>query len=262
MSVAEVSIRPLHAEEVEAAQDLIARSFDPQFHRYMTATQRGSAAFLAAFVEWPQLHPDRTYLAAVREEELLAYAEFRHTEPGVSFLSYICVSPQLRGQGVATRLIETYLKSAVDLTTMRLDVFAHNAPALALYRKLGFEEEASTVWWRRPLPALQTSPGGLQFHNWPQALAMQEKYGFCEYQFGFQGENCKVGRLGERVLRCGSVDDFTNDQMLSALREAFPELQEALLIAPEGPSPSAGSEAFNRLLRLSWTVPRRSLETP
>lgn len=260
MSAAELVIRPLRESDVPAAHSLIEQSFEIRLHPYMTATQPGGAAYLAAFMKRPDLHPARLYLAAERQGHLLGYAEFRDTEPGVGFLSYICVAPEARGQGVASKIIRHYLDTASDTQILKLDVFAHNEPALALYRKLGFVEESQTVWWRRPLPRVGQA-SELQFHNWPAALAMHERYGFCEYQFSFQGQAYKLGRMGDGVLRCGNPADFADDVLLAALRAAFPELQAALFIASDGAAPHPDAEALNRSLRLTWSI-CRSEETP
>jgi RimJ/RimL family protein N-acetyltransferase len=52
-----------------------------------------------------------------------------------------------RGRGVGTALMEHAIAWAREqgLHKLALDVFAHNEPALALYRKLGFVEEGRRV---------------------------------------------------------------------------------------------------------------------
>jgi ribosomal protein S18 acetylase RimI-like enzyme len=51
--------------------------------------------------------------------------------------------PRWRGQGWGTRLIETALGACRPrgFTRIELDVYAHNSAAIALYRKLGFQQE-------------------------------------------------------------------------------------------------------------------------
>lgn len=52
-----------------------------------------------------------------------------------------------RGRGVGRALMDRALEwaSRSPLQKLALSVYAHNAPAIALYRKLGFEEEGRRV---------------------------------------------------------------------------------------------------------------------
>lgn len=54
------------------------------------------------------------------------------------------VARDCQGQGIGTQLLTALLDLAdnwMNLQRVELTVFSDNAPALALYRKLGFEEE-------------------------------------------------------------------------------------------------------------------------
>ena len=55
----------------------------------------------------------------------------------------LMVAASARRRGIGSALIEEAIKWARDLGIVKLEltVFPHNAPAIALYRKLGFEEE-------------------------------------------------------------------------------------------------------------------------
>lgn len=248
----EITLVPLGPADVTAAQQLVRESFEQRLHPYMIATQHGSGAFLLAYLQAAALHSDRRYLGARSVQgELLGYAEFRQLDIHTGFLSYICISPQARGQRLAQRLIERYLAEMPQLREMQLDVFADNAPALALYRRMGFREESQATWWRRVLPA--PLGGELQLLNWPQALAAFERYGFCELQLRFDGRALRLGRMGEGVLRCPSPAEFADDRLLGAVHAAFPTLREVLLVAPTAPlPPHPAAQALNQSLRLRW----------
>lgn len=55
----------------------------------------------------------------------------------------LMVAANQRRRGVGTALMQEALNwaRAAGITKVELEVFPHNAPAIALYRKLGFEEE-------------------------------------------------------------------------------------------------------------------------
>ena len=55
----------------------------------------------------------------------------------------LMVAANQRRKGIGTALMEAAVKWARDagVTKLELHVFPHNRPAIALYRKLGFEEE-------------------------------------------------------------------------------------------------------------------------
>lgn len=60
----------------------------------------------------------------------------------------ISVAPEFRGRGVGEALLRALLEWARDnplIEKVSLAVFADNAPAIALYRKLGFVEEGRRV---------------------------------------------------------------------------------------------------------------------
>ena len=60
----------------------------------------------------------------------------------VGELKRLYVRPEMRGMGVAQRLLEGALRAAASLgyTTLRLDSFEGMHEAMALYRRLGFHE--------------------------------------------------------------------------------------------------------------------------
>lgn len=68
------------------------------------------------------------------------------------WLAFIGVIPECRGQGwgrvVCQRLIERGRK--LGLRRLRLEVLQDNEPALALYRRLGFETRAGLEIWEHP----------------------------------------------------------------------------------------------------------------
>lgn len=196
----------------------------------MIYTQAGVADYLRAVLDQPALFPDHRLLTAEDGNgTMTGFAEFRTSGP-TALLSYICVSPHARRRGVATALIQAFLAGHPGLTSLELDTFEDNRPAVALYRKMGFTGATRLVWVARPMP--QPVAAVVRAINPASAIAAFDRYGFCELPVGWQGLEHRLGRIGPDVLRCFSPADYEDDALLAAVRTLIPELREALLIKP------------------------------
>ena len=73
-------------------------------------------------------------------EQVVAYAFFRLAANELHLLK-IAVSPDWRGHGIATRLLERCfaIRAKQGATSVHLEVRPSNIPAIELYQKLGFE---------------------------------------------------------------------------------------------------------------------------
>lgn len=88
------------------------------------------------------LYNDAVSLIAAQGEDgtVLGYAEVRVIlDEGT--LERIAVAPRYRRQGIAEALLDAYIQYGREhLAFLTLEVRAGNAPAIALYEKLGFRE--------------------------------------------------------------------------------------------------------------------------
>ena len=90
-----------------------------------------------------QLPDDRhVFLIAAAGETVLGYANFLHVLDEGD-IGNVAVAPEYRRQGIADALCAR--AAALDLAFLTLEVRVSNAPAIALYRKHGFQ----TVGQRR-----------------------------------------------------------------------------------------------------------------
>lgn len=119
--------------------------------RFHVALVDGEPAAIASVTEGEQecFEPDRremqralgrwhglTSYLIVRSQFLGAYDGAR---PGLAEIGFVTTAPQHQGKGVATALMNRLLQLPYDEFVLR-DIKDTNAPALALYRKLGFRE--------------------------------------------------------------------------------------------------------------------------
>ena len=126
-----VDLRPLRWWDVEAVAVLERALFGP--------TAWSAETF------WSELaQPSRWYVAAVGPgEDPLGYAGLMVTGAEAD-VQTVAVSPAARGRGLGARLLAALLAQAAErgATSVLLEVRADNDPAIALYRRFGFERIA------------------------------------------------------------------------------------------------------------------------
>jgi len=85
---------------------------------------------------------DATILVAVAEESIVGEIGMFCNWPGLYELG-MAIEPQWRGKGLGSRLLEAAIAWARSAGghKVSLDVFPHNAAAIALYEKFGFVRE-------------------------------------------------------------------------------------------------------------------------
>jgi GNAT superfamily N-acetyltransferase len=84
--------------------------------------------------------PSGALLLAYANEAAIGCTGVRHLGPGVAELKRMYLRSEHRGQGIGRELLERCISVARELgyTRIRLDTLPHMAPALGLYRTLGF----------------------------------------------------------------------------------------------------------------------------
>ena len=133
----------------------IASDQIPSFHRALDSVAR-ERRFLA-FLEAPPPHETRDFILGGIEKghprivascggEILGWCDIgRHFIPTHAHRGSLGVGvvSAFRGKGLGLRLIRAALQAAwaADITRVELAVYADNAPAIALYEKVGFIRE-------------------------------------------------------------------------------------------------------------------------
>lgn len=223
-------IRFLCQKDIPAVVELLHRSFDNRLRSFMTYTQQGIGHFLSVPLQYPGLQSDRIRLVVVQEEEVVGFADYRMLGDQNGHLSYICVKPTARGQGVASALITEFLRMYPQVEVLSLDVFRDNGPARALYTKLGFEVQEIAAWVTRFLP---TPLASVSINSVEASMAAYRRYGFCELDVCFDQQRLTVGLMGSDLVRCFSIDAFENDALLAGIRQVFNFAERAMTVVPE-----------------------------
>ncbi len=129
------------------ALDVLARSLNPT--HAIVAKRGGQLAGLAGFQDGAGSLLDIDLRAMTRAYGLagggLRYLGMglllsRDRQPGTLLMDGIAVAPELRGQGIGTRLLEALCRHAREnsYSDVRLDVLGNNPRARALYERQGF----------------------------------------------------------------------------------------------------------------------------
>jgi GNAT superfamily N-acetyltransferase len=98
-------------------------------------------------------HPEVIFWAGIRSDngELLAVATVVRWESGAKMISSVATRQDVRGQGLAQRLIKGIVKMSYDrgIDRLNLAVFTENFPARAVYEKVGFECMGDFLYFER-----------------------------------------------------------------------------------------------------------------
>jgi ribosomal-protein-alanine N-acetyltransferase len=118
----------------------------------LTATDANRCAELEALLfpgddPWPtiafvrELAADHNYYVAAREDDVLigygGISRLGRTPPFEYEIHTIGVDPAYQGRGIGRRMLDELLNIAAD-SVVHLEVRTDNAPAIALYRSVGF----------------------------------------------------------------------------------------------------------------------------
>eukprot|EP00698_Gefionella_okellyi_P010261 TRINITY_DN264_c1_g1_i1.p1 TRINITY_DN264_c1_g1~~TRINITY_DN264_c1_g1_i1.p1 ORF type:complete len:189 (+),score=20.94 TRINITY_DN264_c1_g1_i1:87-653(+) len=145
-ALADVTIRPYESHDLDAAHALIERllpfRLQPSFFEQIGKVGSNSTCFVAVLgddmIGVVVLH----VILAVGLPAQDSFAELSLARKSV-YLSAICVSPDYRRRGIASRLLEMTVKWAAlqNADLIFLHVQRDNAAARKLYERNGFEEK-------------------------------------------------------------------------------------------------------------------------
>ncbi|TBR17423.1 GNAT family N-acetyltransferase [bacterium] len=142
-----------HIAGYHAALDAVARE-----RRWLLFLEAPPLERSAAFVRRLLAGGGVQFIAVTDSDEVVGWCDIaRGARDGVAHSGHLGMGlvKEHRGRGVGRKLMEAALAAAKasGIERVELEVFASNAPAITLYRKLGFREEG------RKLKALKRDGG-------------------------------------------------------------------------------------------------------
>ncbi|MCS7223983.1 MAG: GNAT family N-acetyltransferase [Armatimonadetes bacterium] len=157
----QVLVRMLREADAESLADFFTKGLSPTSRDLFFAYGMDPL-----IVEWVREEPnsDRVFrLIALSGDTIVAYAYWRVqlTNPGLPLLS-IAVADQYQGIGLGTLLMDLLIEEAKarKMKGIELHVFKHNARALGLYKKLGFQVVGQTYDGRQWIMEKRFAPIG------------------------------------------------------------------------------------------------------
>lgn len=245
---------PTHADRIV---ELIRQGFSEQFLSMTPMGCHGAAEYCRHLIQAQDQFGDSTYAVAAIDDEVAGCIELRTTTDSI-FINYVCVAPEARSHGIASRL----LRYAADVVRtpahrwLRLDVLEDNAVARRWYEGLGFQTESTTDWHTMPLPKGNNAAGYVS--GLPQAEVLQRAFGFSQINVLASSGRYSVGLLGDEWLRVTDSAVLADSDATGVLASRYPD-RTALVLAPTGDLPEelvSGARLRARTLRMSLDLSR------
>jgi len=249
MSNEPIVIRMARPADAASIVGLFASSFAPAVVTAMLYGCPGASEFVRILVSLPLPLAERLYFVADVADQVVGCIELRRVTSGL-FLSYIATAPEYRRQGLARRLLAKGIgASDADYgTTFSLDVFADNAAAERWYRDLGLTTQGESDWWRLPVEHATAGAEDAVVHDFPQAEAIHQRFGFSEFRVATEQGPVRVGRLGDQWFRLTDPGCLANSALHSVLRRLDPR-REIVAILPTGALPASLQRAARLMVR-------------
>lgn len=190
-------------------------------------------------------------------EKLIGFAEWRRMEP-TFILNNLFICEGYRGLGIGSKMMRYGYGLAKEqgLSSITLDVFAWNEPALKWYRSHGFVEASRSYWYKGANPLLNRMSDKLPepwyiVEDHPQAEVLQAVFGFSQLRIRLKQKEIHVGRLGPQYFRFQAPNGELDAELLGVLAHMEPE--RALFVMSPYPSlvnNAASLERFSESIRM------------
>ena len=245
-----MKVRRATPDDAPSIVALMRDGFDPDVLNLTVYACHGVTDYLMAALSLPCEHTGHHFIVAEADGDVVGFIEYVH-DPGSTLLTYAAVRPDYRGRRIGTTLFREAVASGGSDVRHRvaLDVIDENHRSADWYYRLGFVAERRTGWWRVDAPT--GLPGDAVVVGYPQAEAVQARFGFSELRVKTSAGLATIGRLGDRLLRITDPTVLDDGAVWAAVRAVEPRRSDVLVRAP---LESLDGEATLRTTRMSSTA--------
>ncbi|MGP4112456.1 GNAT family N-acetyltransferase [Streptomyces sp. 4N509B] len=137
-------VRPLRKDEIDVVMPAAVAMFTEEIGFSPLSAPDGGLLYQARVAE--AVGAGRCF-ARVRDGRVVFKAEIGAVTPHTCQLQGVWTAPEYRGRGLATAGLATVLRHALGEVAPQVSLYVNdfNAPALALYRRLGFTEAGALM---------------------------------------------------------------------------------------------------------------------
>ena len=226
-----ISIRPARIADAVEIANVTRSGIDPQLVGATIYGCEGIEHYIRYQIAARGSGADTVYTVACEEERIVGCVELR-LKPGEIFLNYISVLPEMRSQGLGTRLLLAAIKNAGwNGREIKLDVFDENLQAKRWYERLGFRHSTSLIW-QRIRPERATCASEAIVSDYPQACVCHERFGFGAFSVFTPSGAYRVGILGRDWFRI-TEESALSDVFLMSTLCMLDSNRDILAIVPE-----------------------------
>ncbi|MCA1012693.1 GNAT family N-acetyltransferase [Halobacillus halophilus] len=214
-----MKIAVLNQSHCQNVNLLLQNGMRPDIYALTPYSCKGYSKFLFHLLSFHYPHSERIFIGALDQDQLIGFAEWVFMEKTLH-LNNIYISGSAQGKGIGKLLFEDGLQRArrFNLSTITLDVFKWNKRALSWYEKIGFIMRERNYWFQTPLPD-KKEEGEFVIHNYPDAMASLDMYGFGRLFIETPDRKYGVLLLGDDYFRINHDEKFLNPDLLAGLNK-------------------------------------------
>lgn len=251
-----VHVRTLEPEHYEEISRMSETWMPAVLYEATLFSAHGYADFLRASLAIPPSRFTSHFIGIyTNANSLIGFAEWRLIDD-ILFLNNFYVSALFRGRGIGSHVIrQASIHAAKEgLSSVQLDAFDTNESAIRLYERNGFVRQHAYYWYASaPLHQwmdVEAEESSLDYmiHDWPQAVASLEVYGYGFFRVSFDRQEERIVLMKENYFRM-RLKAAMNKDVLALLARLAPHRRVLVSDGGEEP-PHSGMEQLAVAFRM------------